>query len=65
MNHMVDSDPNWLDDLYKYDNVTFLSDCCGAYPIGEVEIVDDIATGRCSKCKDGTGFHDEKDNKYY
>jgi len=49
----------------KYDDITFLSDCCGAYPISEVQIDDDYVTGRCSKCKDGTGFHDERDNEYY
>ena len=31
----------------------------------EVQIDDDYVTGRCSKCKDGTGFHDERDNEYY
>jgi len=65
MNHMVDSEPNWQDEYYKYDNITFLSDCCNAHPVDEVEIDGDYVTGRCSKCKDGSGFHDERDNKYY
>ena len=32
-----------------------LSDCCGAEPYGEL----DGDTGRCSDCKEGTGFTEE------
>ena len=46
----------------KYDDITYISDCCGAYPIGEVQIDDDYVTGRCRECKEGTGFHDERED---
>jgi len=46
----------------KYDNITYISDCCGAYAWDEIQIYDDLVTGRCSKCKDGTGFHDERED---
>ena len=60
---MVDSEPNWLDDLYKYDDVTFISTCCDALPTYEdVEIDHDkVAFGYCSKCNEWSDFYDENE----
>ena len=46
----------------KYNNITYISDCCGAYAYDEVQIYDDLITGRCRECKEGTSFHDERED---
>ena len=63
MNHMVDSEPNWLDELYKYDDVTFISTCCNALPTYEDVEVDKygVGTGYCSKCNEWSDFYDENE----
>ena len=40
-------------DLYFSDWDELTSNCCGAYPIGEL---DKYNVGRCSECKEGAEF---------
>lgn len=48
---------NWL----KSSMDTYLSDCCSAFPIGEVMVLDlaTYAIGICSRCYTHTGFTQE------
>ncbi len=61
MNSMVDSEPNWLDERYKYDDITFVSTCCDARPTYEdVEVdKDGVGFGHCSRCNEWSDFYDE------
>ena len=63
MNHM-ESDGWWLSERYKYDDVTFISNCCDAHPTSNVELEvdeDGIGFGHCSRCKEWSDFYDENE----
>ena len=38
------------------DNCKYLSFCCYANPLGEVDLSTPLASGLCSKCKDKATF---------
>jgi|TARA_R110000765_G_C18700110_1_gene581672 hypothetical protein len=43
------------------DSINNLSECCGAKPVGSLEVVHEVLTGVCADCKQWSDFNEEDD----